>query len=216
MKRLFSLFLGLALSLSGYEAKNYQSLLKIEGFSEEAMKIHIALYEGYVKNATLLSKQLEEMARKGEGSSYSFGALKRRFAWEFDGMRLHELYFDQFIGGAGKISAQDLPVIQAIKKQFGSVEEWKRSFIATGMMRGIGWAVLYYDPETKSLINCWINEHDVGHLAGGKPLLVMDVFEHAYMLQYGLDRVAYIQAFFSHLNWDIVCARFCKAVGDKN
>lgn len=212
MKKALFFVLGFALSLSAYEAKNYSSLLKMEGFSEEAMRIHIALYQGYVKNATSLAKQIEEMARKGEGSSYSFGALKRRFAWEFDGMRLHELYFDQFIEGAGKISPQDLPIVQAIKKQFGSMEEWKRSFIATGMMRGIGWAVLYYDPETKSLINCWINEHDVGHLAGGAPLLVMDVFEHAYMLQYGLDRAAYIQAFFSHLNWDVVCARFCNCL----
>jgi Fe-Mn family superoxide dismutase len=97
-----------------------------------------------------------------------------------------------------------------MKAQFGSFEKWRREFIATGMMRGIGWAILAYDPEQKRLFNCWIQEHDLGQLAGTTPLLVMDVFEHAYITAYGLDRAQYIDAFFANIDWSVVASRFVK------
>ena len=95
-----------------------------------------------------------------------------------------------------------------LSKEFGSFEAWKKNFIATGMIRGIGWVILYRDPITGRLMNTWINEHDVGHLAGGEPLLVMDVFEHAYITQYGLDRANYISAFFDNIQWAKVERRY--------
>lgn len=201
--------LAVVFHLGAYEAKDYSNLLGMPGFSDHALKVHIALYQGYVKNSTRLFAELQKMGENGQRNTYAFGALKRMFGWEFDGMRLHELYFDA-LGGNGELLPEDAPVLQAIKKQFGSFEAWKKAFIATGMIRGIGWAVLSYDPETKQLINGWVNEHDLGHLVGAEPLLVMDVFEHAYMLDYGLDRAAYIEAFFANLNWDVVCSRLCK------
>ena len=121
-------------------------------------------------------------------------------------MRLHELYF----GNLGGVELLDkaTSLYSRIVKDFGSYEAWKKSFIATGMIRGIGWVILYRDRETGRLINMWINEHDLGHLAGGEPLLIMDVFEHAYITQYALDRGKYIDVFFENIKWSQVSSRY--------
>jgi Fe-Mn family superoxide dismutase len=185
----------------GYQKKDYTYLLGMEGFSDELLKMHFQLYQGYVKNTNLLLAMLKERER----DAYNFGAIKRRIAWELDGMRLHELYFEN-LGGSGSLKPSS-PLYQKLVENFGSFKEWKREFIETGMLRGIGWVILYQDPQTGELFNLWINEHDVGHLAGGMPLLVMDVFEHAYMPQYGLDREGYITAFFNNINWPVVSKR---------
>lgn len=185
-----------------YIPKNYEHLIGMPGFSDELLQMHFKLYEGYVKNTNELLSKINEM----EPAGYEFGALKRRLGWEFDGMRLHELYFGN-LGGKGAVSKKT-PLYSAIVSQFGSFDKWKKEFIATGMMRGIGWSVLYLDLEEGRLINTWINEHDVGHLAGGKPILIMDVFEHAYMPQYGLDKAKYIEAFFNNIDWDVVGSRY--------
>lgn len=185
-----------------YQAKDYSHLLGMKDFHENLLRMHFKLYEGYVKNAS----DLLVLIRTANPSSYEYGALKRRFGWEFDGMRMHELYFDN-LGGSGKID-QKSPLFLAIKAQYGSWDLWKRDFIATGTIRGIGWAVLYLDAETGRLINTWINEHDVGHLVKGSPILVMDVWEHAYMPQFGLDKQAYIEAFFNNINWEVAAFRY--------
>jgi superoxide dismutase, Fe-Mn family len=185
-----------------YVAKDYKNLIGMQGFSDALLQMHFKLYEGYVKNANELLTKLKSM----EASSYEYGALKRRLGWEFDGMRLHELYFDN-LGGSGILDKAS-PLMTALTSQFGSYDKWKKDFVATGSMRGIGWAILYFDPEQKRLVNCWINEHDLGHLATCQPLLIMDVFEHAYMPQYGLDRAQYIDAFFSNINWEKAAARY--------
>lgn len=185
-----------------YAVKDYQHLLKMQGFTPALLEMHFKLYAGYVKNTNDLLSKLASM----DAGSYEYGALKRRVGWEFDGMRLHELYFDT-LGGDGKPDVKS-PLYTALAAQFGSYEAWKKDFIATGMMRGIGWAILYQDPANGKLINVWINEHDVGHLATSAPLLVMDVFEHAYMPQFGLDRAKYIDVLFSNLNWNAAAQRY--------
>lgn len=192
-----------------YQAKNYSYLLGMPGFSDQLLKMHFQLYQGYVKNTNLLLARLNELSTQGR-YELDYGALKRRLGWEFDGMRLHEFYFDNLGGKEGIASSS--PLYRRIIKDFGSFEQWKRDFIATGMIRGIGWSVLYLDPKSGRLMNTWINEHDLGHLAGGNPLLIMDVFEHAYMPQYGLDRQKYIEAFFENINWNAVYQRYSEAV----
>lgn len=189
-----------------YTPKNYDRLIGMEGFGEPLLKMHFKLYQGYVKNSNELIAKLKNLSDSGQGSSIEFAELKRRFGWEFDGMRLHELYFEN-LGGDGKPS-QSSNLMKAIVSQFGDFDQWKKDFISTGLMRGIGWAILYFDPEQNRLINCWINEHDVGHLATGAPILIMDVFEHAYITQYGLDRAKYIDAFFSNINWTVSASRY--------
>lgn len=206
MRKAILLILAAASPLfSDYTAKDYSRLLEMKAFSRTLLEMHFKLYEGYVKNANLLLAKLEQT----DPASYEFGALKRRVGWEVDGIRLHELYFEN-LGGSGTPNPQS-PLSLALIKQFGSFEKWKTDFIATGMMRGIGWSVLYYEPESGRLLNQWINEHDVGHLAGGSPILIMDVFEHAYMPQFQLDKKKYIDAFFQNIEWKAAETRFSKA-----
>lgn len=158
----------------------------------------------------MLLARLKELELQNRDQTIDYAALKRRLGWEWDGMRLHELYFDN-LGGHEPLEKTS-PLSQALAKEFGSFEAWKKNFIATGMIRGIGWSVLYRDRQTGRVFNVWINEHDLGHLAGGDPLLIMDVFEHAYMTQYGLDRSRYINAFFDNINWEKVSKRYNDSV----
>lgn len=193
-----------------YEAKKYDDLLGLEGFSDELLTNHFTLYQGYVTN---VNKQLETLANlqiDEKMATPEFAEIKRRFGWEFDGMRLHEYYFENMMKGGSELE-KDSPLLQKIVEDFGSYENWEKNFRAIGAMRGIGWVILYYDQQTNKLINVWINEHDTGHLAGCVPILVMDVFEHAYMVQYGLKKPDYIEAFFKVLCWHVANARFMEA-----
>ena len=190
-----------------YTAKNYEYLLGLDGFSDELLRNHFSLYQGYVKNTNQLMDQLSDFARKGTDGGPVFAELKRRFGWEFNGMRLHEYYFDNMGKNVNHLP-DDSAVARKIEDNFNSFAQWASDFKMTGSIRGIGWTMLCYDNCGDRLLNVWINEHDVGHLAGLDVLLVMDVFEHAYMIDYGLKKADYIEAFFKVLNWDAVEKRF--------
>lgn len=192
-----------------YEQRNFDPLLGMEGFSETLLKNHFTLYSGYVANANKAADLLSSMIKEGKAATPEYAEVKRRFGWEFNGMRLHEYYFGNMKKGGAAMSANS-GLAKAIAMEFGSVENWEKDFRATGAMRGIGWVVLYCDVLGKRLFNCWINEHDVGHLSGASPILVMDVFEHAYMTDYGLKKADYISAFFKNINWKEAESRFQK------
>jgi Fe-Mn family superoxide dismutase len=192
-----------------FEPKNFEHLLGTPGLSEALLKNHFTLYQGYVTNMNKLNDILVAMEKDGKFSSPEFAELNRRLGWEFNGMRLHELYFWNMVRG-GKILDHNSDLFRAIIKEWGSLERWEKDFRSMGAMRGIGWIVLYYDRSSERLFNVWINEHDVGHLAGAMPVLVMDVFEHAYMLDYGLKKADYIQAFFQAIDWKSCAERFDK------
>ena len=188
-----------------YTAKDYSKLVGMNGFSEVLLKNHFALYQGYVTNTNKVWDALQSMLKEGKTAAPEFAELKRRFGWEFNGMRLHELYFDNLVGkGAINKSGK---LAKLLPGAYGSVEAWEKDFRATGAMRGIGWVVLYQDDTNGWLFNQWISEHDGGHPASCRPILIMDVFEHAFMLDYGLKRADYIEAFFKNINWDTVEAR---------
>ncbi len=189
-----------------YTAKDFTNLYGMDGFSDDLLSMHFKLYAGYVRNTNTLRQKLAQMTAEGKDRSLDFAGLKRMYGWEYDGMRLHEYYFENLGGKENLSSKTDL--YKALTNQFGSYAKWKKDFEATGLIRGIGWAILYLDPRSGKLTNAWINEHDLGHLAGATPLLVMDVFEHAYITEYGLDRAKYIDAFFKNINWDVVQKRF--------
>jgi len=189
-----------------YEAKNFGSLLGMQELSDSLLNNHFILYQGYVNNTKKLMETAGSMAAQGKTETPEFAEIKRRIGWEFNGMRLHELYFSNIVKG-GNIFGRWSKLNRKINEDFGSYENWEREFKAIGMMRGIGWVVLCYDPLAKKLINIWVNEHDAGHLAGTVPLLVMDMFEHAYMPDYGLKKSDYIGAFFKLINWGVVESR---------
>ncbi len=190
-----------------YQAKDFSSLLgKTPGLSAELVSMHLKLYQGYVRNANALIDQIAGLRQSGEDRTLTYGALERRLAWEMNGMMLHELYFGN-LGVKPPLKQQD-GLYQQIVRDFGSFARWQQNFIATGMIRGIGWVVLYGDPLQKRLYNLWIDDHNINVLAGGVPLLVMDVWEHAYLTEYGLNRARYLAAFFRNVNWSVVKERW--------
>jgi superoxide dismutase, Fe-Mn family len=190
-----------------YEKKNFEYLSGLKGLSEELMKNHYSLYEGYVNNSNKFFEIIEKLAKEDKLAEPEYTELKRRFGWEWNGMRLHEYYFGNLSSEPQKADESLAPVMQ-IKKDFGSFSDWERDFRGMGAMRGIGWVILYFDLGTQKLFNAWINEHDVGHLAGAQPILVMDVFEHAYMLDYGIKKADYISAFMNTVDWKVIVGRY--------
>jgi len=188
-----------------YTARDYSRLIGMEGFSETLLKNHFTLYQGYVTNTNKLMDLLASMLKEAKTGTPEYSELKRRMGFEFNGMRLHEYYFDN-LGGKGVLDKSG-KLGRKLAEDFGSYEDWEKDFKATGAMRGIGWAILYQDNVAGTLFNQWINEHEIGHLAGCIPILVIDVFEHAFMSDYGLKRADYIEAFFKNINWNAVEAR---------
>jgi len=182
-----------------YVARDYSKLIGMQGFSETLLKNHFTLYQGYVMNTNKVLDTLDRMLMENKTGAPEYAELKRRLGWEFNGMRLHELYFDN-LGGRSPLN-KNSKLAQRLIDNFGNIDNWEKDFKATGSMRGIGWCVLYQDTSDGRLINFWINEHDVSHPAGCNPLLVMDVFEHAYLTDYGLKRADYIESFMINANW---------------
>src|SRR3989344_305779 len=170
-----------------YEAKKFEHLLGLSGFSDQLLKDHFTLYQGYVANFNKLDEILMGMEKAGNFGTPEFAELNRRLGWEFNGMRLHELYFSNLTKTFRALDAGS-PLHAAIVKEFRSFEMWEKDFTSMGVMRGIGWVVLYHDAVAGRLFNVWVNEHDVGHMAGTVPLLVMDVVEHPYIRGYGIVR----------------------------
>ncbi|MEM3726389.1 MAG: Fe-Mn family superoxide dismutase [Candidatus Bathyarchaeia archaeon] len=193
-----------------YEPLSFERLLGTKGFSDQLLKNHFALYQGYVTNTNKLADLLNTFLKEGKTGTPEYAELKRRWGWEFNGMRLHEYYFGNMIKGGTELD-RNSKLFKKITEDFGTYENWEKDFKAVGAMRGIGWVILYYDPVAGRLFNFWINEHDVGHLSGANPILIMDVFEHAYMIDYGLKRADYIEAFFKAIDWKVVANRFSEA-----
>lgn len=190
-----------------YEAKNFDYLLGTPGFSDGLLNNHFGLYAGYVANTNKLMEEFENIQKGENMAAPQYAEPKRRFGWEFDGMRLHEYYFGNLT--KEKTVTEESPALMSqIKKDFGTFENWEKDFRATGAMRGIGWTILYFDTASQKLFNVWINEHDGGHLSGAVPILVMDVFEHAYITDYGTKKADYIEAFINAIDWKVVGDRF--------
>ncbi len=181
-----------------YTAKDFSHLLGTPGMSDTLLTNHFTLYQGYVTN----TNKFIDLFKTKEVGTPEYAELHRRFGWEWNGMRLHELYF----GNIGKhgVPLSERTLKKMIETIWGSVEAWEKEFRGMAAMRGIGWAILCLDKKEGKLFNVWISEHDGGHLAGLTPLLVMDVWEHAFMVDYGLKRADYINAFMAAVDWHAV------------
>jgi superoxide dismutase, Fe-Mn family len=198
------------MALPNYKAKEFK-LSGLTGISDKTLEMHFGLYEGYVKNTNLLLEELKEIAQKGEvsGKNPEYSELTRRLGFEYGGMVLHEYYFENLAPKGRGSPSNDLQ--KSLEEYFGDFAMWKQSFTAVGDMRGVGWAVLYRDPKTQQLSNHWIALHQDGVPSGFDPIIVMDVWEHAYLLDYKpAERAKYIDAFFSNINWDAINARFAE------
>lgn len=185
------------------------NLPELKGLSAKQIEVHLKLYAGYVKNVNAVKEKITEYKADSEKFALALAELTRRFPFEFNGMRLHELYFEA-LGGDGAMT--DGVLHEALATQYGSIDAWLAEFKAVGMMRGIGWTLLAYDAKTKVFHNIWVNDHELGHLGDTRIILAMDVWEHAFMVDYvPAQRPDYISAFFSNLRWDVCDARFAKA-----
>jgi Fe-Mn family superoxide dismutase len=180
-----------------YALRDFSGVKGLKGIPDGLIQAHLKLYEGYVKNINLLRKRLAEI----KPGVPEFSELQRRVGFEINGMRLHELYFENLSAGGGECPGA---VKEALGKQWGSFEAWREEFVGIGTMRGVGWAILYRDPVTKNLSNHWVGMHEENHPAGFAPVLVMDVWEHAFT---GMDRPTYVQAFLANADWDRAGAR---------
>ena len=191
-----------------YKAKNYFHLVKpgMPGFTESMLTMHFKLYEGYVNQTNKLIDDLAALEAAGKLGSAEYNGLKRMFGFEYDGMRLHEAYFEN-LGGKLPLNPSS-SLYKQIVADFGSYEAWEADFRATGMIRGYGWSALYFDPMARRLFNVWVDEHQGNHLVGDSLVLVMDVWEHAYITEYGINRKDYIDVFMKNVNWNVASNRF--------
>jgi superoxide dismutase, Fe-Mn family len=186
-----------------YSPKEYDHLVKLPGFSEQSVRTHLALYQEHVNNTDLLAEMMREWLTVGKSATIEWAEMKRRFAWEFNGMRLHECYFENLMPDPKPLNVQSR-LYGKIEEDFGRYELWEQGFKDTGGMRGTGWVILAFDALTGRLFNLWLDEHDIGILVGTRPLLVMDMFEHAFLPDFGLRRQEYVEAFFKVIDWERV------------
>ena len=177
-------------------------LAGLQGISDATLEMHFGLYEGYVKNANLLNEKLAAIRSAGNpsGADPAYAELVRRLAFEYNGMRLHEYYFDNMTKSPGELKSGSL--YDKLGEAYGDFDKWKADFVAVGAMRGVGWAIAYLDTDNGQITNHWISDHENGHLAGFVPIVVLDVWEHAFIKDYKpSERGKYIEAFFANLDW---------------
>ena len=200
-----------------YQPKSFD-LSGLKGISDRTIEMHFKLYEGYVGATNELTEKISELLIKGEvdyEKMPDYSELKRRLGFEYNGMVLHEYYFGNLKRDGGGDPKESSPFTKRAQAGFGSFEIWKGDFISTGKMRGVGWVVCYEDPSSGRLSNHWITLHEGGNIAGYQPLLVMDMWEHAYMVDYiPAEKMKHIEAFLKNLNWSVVEARLKNTTND--
>src|SRR5256885_9510603 len=202
---------------NSYKAREF-NLSGLNGISDQTLEMHFKLYEGYVKETNKLTEAIDKFIQDGQVDQEempAYSELTRRLGFEYNGMVLHEYYFDNLKSGGGigdpERTAQ---FAKAAASSFGSYEIWKADFVGIGKMRGVGWAICNQNPGNGRLSNHWVTLHETGNIAGFDPILVMDVWEHAYLLDYKpAERPKYIEAFFSNIDWTTVEKRLQKNTG---
>jgi superoxide dismutase, Fe-Mn family len=186
-----------------YQTQTF-NIPELKDISKREIEEHLKLYAGYVKFSNTILEKLKEYKQDSEKNAYAIAELQRRFGFEFNGMRNHEYYFKSFEGGTRALTEESL-LRKAIVKDFGSFDRWLVDFTALALTRGIGWAMMYHDPQTDKLTHAWVDEHHIGQLNGLQLVLGLDMWEHAFMIDYmPADKKKYITAFFENLNWSVI------------
>lgn len=192
-----------------YAPKSFAHLKGLKGISDGVLETHFKLYEGYVNRANKLTETLMGMAKEGQaaGSNPAYAEMTRRLPFEYNGMVLHEYYFGNLKpGGSGQSPGGKLK--GALEQSFGSYDTWLADFKAAATMPGIGWAILFQDPTTGWLSNHWVTLHENGNIAGYRPILIMDAWEHAFVPDYKpTERAKYVDAYFQNIDWDAAESR---------
>ena len=193
-----------------YHAREF-NLSGLNGISDQTLEMHFKLYEGYVKGTNDLNQRISDILADGvvnPDETLAYSELKRRLGFEYNGMVLHEYYFGNMKKHGSGDPGRNSDFHRSATESFGSYEIWKADFMGVGKMRGVGWAICYQNPADGLLSNHWVSLHEVGNVSGFVPVLVMDVWEHAFLLDYKpADRPKYIEAFFSNIDWGTVDGR---------
>jgi superoxide dismutase, Fe-Mn family len=189
-----------------YKPKSF-NLSGLNGISDKTLEMHFKLYEGYVTNTNTLTERIAAILSDGKVDQEempAYSELTRRLGFEYNGMVLHEYYFGNMKKGGGSEAGRG-SFREAVERSFPSYDIWKTDFTSVGKMRGVGWAICLLDPAAGTVSNHWIELHETGNVAGFVPVLVMDVWEHAFLLDYKpAERPKYIEAFLSNADWDAV------------
>jgi Fe-Mn family superoxide dismutase len=193
-----------------YRPKRF-GLSGLDGISDKTLEMHFNLYAGYVNEANRLTEKIRDIIKDGKVDQEempAYSELKRRLGFEYNGMVLHEYYFGNLTKGGVGDSPRQSSFFKAVEASFGGYDIWKADFMSVGKMRGVGWAICYQDPARGELSNHWVTLHEIGNVAGFIPILVMDLWEHAFLLDYApAERSKYIEAFFANINWSEVEGR---------
>jgi Fe-Mn family superoxide dismutase len=185
-----------------YEEKKF-NIGKLEGISEKTITEHLKLYSGYVKHTNLILEKAGDLI-KNPDTQYAGAEMQRRFSFEFNGMRNHEIYFS-LLENSNKDGIKEGKLFSEISKTWGSFDAWLENFkkIAVGV-RGPGWVMLYRDKTTGNLLNSWVDEQHLGILNGLDVIIALDMWEHSYYLDYTpAEKGKYVDAFFVNLNWTV-------------
>lgn len=186
--------------MNKFEEKKFD-IGELKGISKKSIEEHLKLYSGYVKNSNLIIDKVNEMRIDSEKNSYAISEIMRRFGFEYNGMRNHEVYFDTLSGGSSSLNNSSI-LIKQIEKDFISFDKWLSEFKTLAMTRGIGWAMLYYDRKDNRLLNAWVDEQHLGQLQDCTLILALDMWEHSFVMDYmPSGKKNYIEDFFSNLNW---------------
>lgn len=184
----------------------------LKGISAKNIAEHLKLYAGYVKHANLVLEKIKELKQDSEKNAYAIGEINRRFGFEFNGMRNHEVYFSSLEGGYSPVP-KDSPMYRMVMDQWGSFNLWLEEFKSVALTRGIGWAMLYYDPSSKQLLNAWVDEQHLGQLVNCALILGLDMWEHAFVADYQPSgKKNYVEDFFANLNWSVIEKNFTDAI----
>jgi Fe-Mn family superoxide dismutase len=180
----------------------------LTGISAKTVEEHLKLYAGYVKHANLIIEKVAELKKDSEKNAYALAEVNRRFGFEYNGIRNHEVYFASLESGA-----KELPVSsslrEAIVSTWGSFDAWLAEFKAVAMTRGIGWAMLYYDRKDNQLLHAWIDEQHLGQLQDCTVVLALDMWEHSFVADYQPSgKKKYVEDFFTNLNWEVIEKNF--------
>ena len=191
-----------------YTARAF-NLPELKGLSKKQIEVHLALYEGYVKHVNLILEKIQKLREEDpEGNNFVMNELRRRLGFEFDGMRMHEYYFEQFEGGA-KDASPEGSLRKLAAEKYGGFDGLIAHVKEVAGTRGIGWVVVYFDALGATLHTAFVNDHELGQLAGLPILLAVDLWEHAFMVDYlPAEKKSYVEAFFENVNWDVVERRF--------
>jgi superoxide dismutase, Fe-Mn family len=207
------------INTNSYQAKQF-NLSGLNGISDRTLEMHFKLYEGYVKETNNLTEKISEFLKDGKVDQEevpAYSELTRRLGFEYNGMVLHEYYFGNMKRDGSGDPEKSSAFFRAAEASFGSYDIWKADFVGIGKMRGVGWAICYENPANGRLSNHWISLHETGNVAGFNPVLVMDVWEHAFLLDYKpAERPKYIESFFSNIAWNVCDERLKRGLAARS